>query len=264
MPYIIKKSKKSKELSSNHQNSLPVQSVFRYQRFEENDFNNNEIVDQINSLDEQINLLNDQIPSIVNRQVDLKLSLIKDELRKEIIDSLRVDEMKVRADSDVQPPPVEEKANYQNQRRDRNQNQASYRNENTANPSSQAVSSPPPVLVETYNRDSRSSTRGAIEVSETQKSISDRSIGKSKTVTLETKNRGYYAILKEESIDYLVPSKYLRITDNNYPTVQALFECRNYKKGYSESFYLIKPAVVSTISANQQWQLQERGVLEFI
>ena len=53
---------------------------------------------------------------------------------------------------------------------------------------------PNPRLVETYSRDSSLLLKGAIEVSETQKSISDRSIGKSKTVTLENKNRGAYAV----------------------------------------------------------------------
>ena len=51
----------------------------------------------------------------------------------------------------------------------------------------------------------------------------------------------------------------------NFPTAIAkAFECCNYKKGYYERFNLIKPAIVSKILANRQWQLQERGVLEFI
>ena len=119
------------------------------------------------------------------------------------------------------------------------------------------------VLVQIYNREPSSLLQGAIEVSETQKSIGDRSLGRSKTVTLETKNRGVYAILKKGSIDYLVPSKYLRITNNNYKTVQALFECRGYQKGYSERFVLLKPATVIPFPDNQQWQLEKSGVLEF-
>ena len=265
LPYIIKKSKKSKkskEPSSNHQNNFSAQPVFLEQQVEENDINNNEIIHQINSLNEQIpSIVNRQVD--VNRQLDLDLKSIKGELQ-DIKNYLRVNNQMNQAYPDVQSPPVEEQLNYPNKQRDRDQDQPRDSYENIANSSYQAVSYQTPKLVETYNRDPRSSTRGAIEVSETQNSMSDRSIGKSKTVTLETKSRGYYAILKEGTIDYLVPSKYLRITDNNYQTVQALFECRNYKKGYSENFNLIKPAIVSTISANQQWQLQERGVLEFI
>ena len=121
----------------------------------------------------------------------------------------------------------------------------------------------PSLFVQTYNRDPRSSTQNAIEVSETQKSISDRSLGISNTVTLENKNRGSYAIVAEGNFYYLVPNKSLRITDSNYKRVQGLFECRGSKKGYSENFQLIKPATVYPLSGNQ-WQLQERGILEFI
>ena len=120
------------------------------------------------------------------------------------------------------------------------------------------------ILVQVYNREPSSLLKTATEVVETQKSVSDRSLGLSKTVTLENKNRGAYAVLTKTkgNIHYLVPNKSLRITDSNYQTVQGLFECRGYKKGYSDNFQLIKPATVYPLSGNQ-WQLQERGILEF-
>ena len=120
-------------------------------------------------------------------------------------------------------------------------------------------------LVEQYNNHYLSTllTR-IIEVSETQKSISDRSIGASQTVTLEEKHRGRYGIITQGNYHYLVPSKSFRITDNNYKTVQALFRCSGYQRGHSERFELIKPAKVSSRSSNQQWQLEEPGILEFI
>ena len=71
---------------------------------------------------------------------------------------------------------------------------------------SQAVSSPTPRLVQTYNRNLTALLKGAIEVAETQKSFSDRIAGASQTVTLENKNRGAYAVLTEGNINYLVPS----------------------------------------------------------
>lgn len=119
-----------------------------------------------------------------------------------------------------------------------------------------------PQLVETYNRHSRSLLRNATEVSETQNSISDRSLGKGTTVILENKNRGIYAVVPEGNTIYLVPSNSFRITDGNLTTVQASFECRRYQKGYSERFNLSRPAIVIPLSGGQ-WQLQERGILEF-
>ncbi len=118
-------------------------------------------------------------------------------------------------------------------------------------------------LVKQYNNDLSTLSTRIIEVVETQKSISDRSLARSQIVILEEKSRGIYGILSLESANYLVPSKNFRITDNNYKTVEALFECRGYQKGYSEDFRLLKPARVSSRSSNKQWQLQERGILEF-
>lgn len=120
-------------------------------------------------------------------------------------------------------------------------------------------------LVRNYNSGSFRSLEKIAEVSETSKSISDRSLGASQTVILEEKSRGTYEIVKEGAYHYLVPSKSFRITDSNYQTVQGLFECRNYQKGYSERFELVQPAKVITLSNNQNWQLQEqgRGILEF-
>lgn len=118
-------------------------------------------------------------------------------------------------------------------------------------------------LVKQYNEDLHTLLARSIEVSETQKSISDRSAGSSQTVTLEEKSRGIYGIVAEENINYLVPSKSFRITDGNYKTVQALFECRGYQKGYSVAFQLLQPARVTSCSSDRQWQLQDRGILQF-
>ncbi len=129
------------------------------------------------------------------------------------------------------------------------------------------VPSPPsnystPRLVQTYNRDAKSLLRNVTEVSETQESFSNRSVGKSTTVILESKNKGIYAVIEEGNTNYLIPSRYFTITKNNYQTVEYLFECRGYQPSYSKDFELVKPAVVIPLSGNQ-WQLQERGILEF-
>ncbi|NJL52313.1 MAG: hypothetical protein HC930_08980 [Hydrococcus sp. SU_1_0] len=118
-------------------------------------------------------------------------------------------------------------------------------------------------MVKQYNEDLHTLLTRIIEVSETQKSISDRSVGSSQIVTLEEKPRGTYGIVVEENINYLVPSKSFRITDGNYKTVQALFECRGYQKGYSDTFQLLQPARVSSCSSDQHWDLLEKGILQF-
>ena len=120
-------------------------------------------------------------------------------------------------------------------------------------------------LLREYNQNCESNSLAAkiIEVSETQKSISDRSVGASQEVILEKKPRGMYGIITKDNYHYLVPSTRFRITDNNYKTVQALFKCDGYQKGLSENFKLAQPARVSSLSSNQQWQLEESGVLEF-
>ena len=72
-----------------------------------------------------------------------------------------------------------------------------------------------------------------------------------------------YGIVTQGNYHYLVPSKSFRITDNNYKTVEGLFKFLNYQRGYAEKFELLKPAKVITLPGNQQWQLEERGILEF-
>ena len=44
--------------------------------------------------------------------------------------------------------------------------------------------------------------------------------------------------------------------------VTNLFECQRYRSGYS-GLKLIKPAIVSSVSRGEVWQLVEPGVLQF-
>ncbi|MEL4893909.1 hypothetical protein [Crocosphaera sp. Alani8] len=113
------------------------------------------------------------------------------------------------------------------------------------------------------NHSSSSVPSDAIEVSETEKSSTDRRLGKSKIVILEKKLRGNYLVYTEGMNTYLIPSNNLRVNQYNYKTIEALFECRNYRPNYSSNFQVIQPAMVNSISSDNSWQLQERGVLEF-
>ena len=239
---------RSRRHSNNPQNSFPTHSVSSEQEVEVSVGNNHDIPSQYFTRSD------DEFNSRVNSRIDSKLKPIKHRL-EEIEKSLQLKNQRYPISPDVESN-QREKTSY-------SPVQPISSSENIVEPLPQASNYLPPRLVQTYNRDPRSSTQNAIEVSETQKSMSDRSLGISNTVTLENKNRGSYAIVAEGNINYLVPNKSLRITDSNYKTVQGLFECRGYKKGYSENFQLIKPATVYSLSGNQQWQLQERGILEF-
>ena len=60
----------------------------------------------------------------------------------------------------------------------------------------------------------------------------------------------------------MVPKNNIKISEHNLNTVVNLFECQGYRRGYS-GFQLIKPAIVSSMSKGETWQLVERGVLQF-
>ncbi len=112
-----------------------------------------------------------------------------------------------------------------------------------------------------YYRDARSSS--PIEVSPTEESLANRRMGGSEPIVLENKRRGYYEVYLDGNYHCLVPSKSFRINQNNYKSVEDLFECQNYDPNYSDSYTVIRPAVVYPLAGGQTWQLQQRGVLRF-
>ncbi len=121
------------------------------------------------------------------------------------------------------------------------------------------------VLVEVYNREPSSLLTDGKEVSETPNSLSDRILKNSQTVIFENKNRGIYSVVVKGNTNYLFPSnnfKNLNLTSTTYKTIEVVFECRGYKIGYYNIFKFVKPAIVIPTS-NNQWQLQERGILDF-
>ncbi|ROH89751.1 hypothetical protein ACLB6K_03015 [Microcystis aeruginosa FACHB-524] len=112
-----------------------------------------------------------------------------------------------------------------------------------------------------YYRDARSSS--PIEVSPTEESLANRRMGGSEPIVLENKRRGYYEVYLDGNYHCLVPSQNFRINQNNYKSVEDLFECQNYDPNYSDSYTVIRPAVVYPLAGGQTWQLQQRGVLRF-
>ena len=108
-----------------------------------------------------------------------------------------------------------------------------------------------------------SSSSSSIEVSPTEESLANRLRGNSEPIVLESKRRGIYGVYLDGNYHCLVPSQYFRINQNNYKSVEDLFECQNYDPNYSDSYTVIRPAVVYPLADGKTWQLQLRGILEF-
>jgi hypothetical protein len=108
-----------------------------------------------------------------------------------------------------------------------------------------------------------SSSHSPIEVSPTEESLANREMGGNDPIVLENKRRGYYEVYLDGNYHCLVPSQNFRINQNNYKSVEDLFECQNYDPNYSDSYTVIRPAVVYPLADGKTWQLQQRGVLRF-
>ena len=112
-----------------------------------------------------------------------------------------------------------------------------------------------------YDQDARSSF--LIEVSPTEESLANREMGGTDPIVLENKRRGSYEVYLDGNYHCLVPSQNFRINQRNYKSVEDLFECQNYDPNYSDSYTVIRPAVVYPLAGGKTWQLQQRGVLRF-
>ena len=109
----------------------------------------------------------------------------------------------------------------------------------------------------------RKAAETSIEVSPTEESLANREMGGTDPIVLKNKRRGIYGVYLDENYHCLVPSQNFRINQNNYKSVEDLFECQNYDPNYSDSYIVIRPAVVYPLAGGQTWQLQQRGVLRF-
>ncbi|WP_009634035.1 hypothetical protein [Synechocystis sp. PCC 7509] len=73
----------------------------------------------------------------------------------------------------------------------------------------------------------------------------------------------YLVVDGEDENYWLLPREDIKINPPRYKELQNLFDCDGYKEDYS-SFILAKPAKVSAILEQIQWQLEERGKIVFI
>ncbi|MDZ8024845.1 MAG: hypothetical protein RMX97_09205 [Nostoc sp. DedQUE11] len=114
-----------------------------------------------------------------------------------------------------------------------------------------------------YNRDPSSLSSKVIEVIVTEESIDELRLGSGQKIIFETKKAGAYWILKQKNIHYLVPKKHLTFHHHQYKTAEALFQFQGYKPFLRQKFWVIKAARVTCIYGDK-WQLEEKGILEFV
>lgn len=118
-------------------------------------------------------------------------------------------------------------------------------------------------LVEVYNHEPDRLLPYVIEVVESEDTIRERRAGSNVSpVFIKSKRRqGIYWIIEIQGIIYLVPKAQLKVNEFISNTIQFLFNCQNYQRGDSENFVLDKPAEV--ISLGDNWELKEKGILQF-
>jgi hypothetical protein len=115
-------------------------------------------------------------------------------------------------------------------------------------------------IVETYNSNPVVISQQAKQISETKGSIEKRSQSINEAVVLEKQSQGHYWLVGRETL-YLMPRRGFNLNRSTVDTFKALFQCRGSKT--ISKFKLLKPAKVVMIDSSQNWQLTEKGIIEF-
>ena len=111
-------------------------------------------------------------------------------------------------------------------------------------------------LTQAYNKNP-GSLQG-IGVSETEESFNQRRSGLNVSVVLHPASNPSFLVIQDQ---YLVPDPKSKVTTHKLNTIEALFDCSNFRSG--AEIELIEPAIVSPLS-NNQWKLNQRGKLKFL
>lgn len=82
-------------------------------------------------------------------------------------------------------------------------------------------------------------------------------------ILFKKQKKGQYWIIKVDNFYYLVPKVNMLITKVSHQSLQNFFECYGYKAGFSTKIQLLKPARVSVIQENQEWEFIQKGVIQF-
>ena len=116
-------------------------------------------------------------------------------------------------------------------------------------------------LIEAYNYAPRVLSRKAIKVSKID--LKGRRSSNSGVLLGEERNGNYWVMVTEKGDYWLLPKANFRINSFNKDTVKSLFKFNGSLSEDAREFILVELAKVSLTPGGDQWQLEERGVLDF-
>jgi len=122
-----------------------------------------------------------------------------------------------------------------------------------------------------YNQAPKSMSKYAVEVLATEDSLHNYWVARERQVIFEQGNGSYWIFWADETrqTGYLVPKANFRFNANNLDSVKVCFNFPDYSGSDYSNFSVTSPAIVSKINSEAQqdqppqWQLKERGWLEF-
>ena len=116
-------------------------------------------------------------------------------------------------------------------------------------------------LIEAYNYAPRVLSRKAIKVSKID--LKGGRSSNSGVLLGEERNGNYWVMVTEKGDYWLLPKVNFRINSFNKDTVKSLFKFNGSLSEDAREFMLVELAKVSLTPGGDQWQLEERGVLNF-
>lgn len=208
-----------------------------------------EFADYTKKTDSEIHQLKLQVQQLTEEQekIDTDIKKIKDKYNK--------------LENGVKLPVKEENNRSINNQVENNQQETISTQHQVANTSNSLNLNPEELrIVETYNSNPVLISQQARQVSETSSSIQNRSRGINEAVVLERQSQGLYWLFGKDIL-YLMPRRGFKLNRSTVDTFRALFQCQGSKA--TSKLKLLKPATVVMIDNTKNWQLTEKGIIEF-
>ncbi|MBD2396000.1 hypothetical protein H6G11_17280 [Cyanobacterium aponinum FACHB-4101] len=116
-------------------------------------------------------------------------------------------------------------------------------------------------ILEQYYNNPEFLEQYAYKVNATKKTLEDIYLNKANQIVFQESHQSDYWIVELKNGGYcLLPDLNLKI-NTNLKAIKTIFELNNYQDNVSKNFRVLKTAKVMEI--NNQWQLTEKGVLQF-
>ncbi|MDZ7957864.1 MAG: hypothetical protein RMY34_08140 [Aulosira sp. DedQUE10] len=206
-----------------------------------------EFEEYINKFETEINQLKAQVQHLTEAQEEIQTKMAEINNKH--------------SNLETQLPLTEGNSSYSNYQVETTQQETTSNQDNSINIFTRLNLTPEELLiVETYNSNPVIISQKAKQVSETNSSIEKRREGSNEAIVIEKQPQGYYWLVGRDTL-YLVPRRGFNINRSTVDTFKALFKCQGSK--VTSKFKLIKPAKVVMIGNSSNWQLIERGIIEF-